>query len=254
LQDLKDGRDHIAAAIAINPDAHFGREKYQLMAMEWLLDDSADSYRSPVPTLLDLADAARPYAPGIPTGDRSNAAQGLAGLIALGFAWESFDVTYALGLALDGRGDAALATVARLRCEELLKAGHASVHPSAASSEEIHSSVSAIGQTSTHIEDIQAFYSKARAAAEDWVSARAAFMNSKLTAGMHPDTHPDFWAGYSEPRPPPFPSASLSEIVGEPGVRNGVLIAATCAAAGGVILIFVRRGTWRARLERERAA
>ncbi len=37
LSTLAQSRDMIAEAVALNPDAHFGRERYQLAAMTWLL-------------------------------------------------------------------------------------------------------------------------------------------------------------------------------------------------------------------------
>jgi hypothetical protein len=46
LTDLERGRDLIAAAIELNPDAHFGREKYQLMAIEWLIDPPVEESHS----------------------------------------------------------------------------------------------------------------------------------------------------------------------------------------------------------------
>src|SRR5438045_1025257 len=36
--DFENGIAHIRKALEINPDAHFGREKYQLMAAEYLLE------------------------------------------------------------------------------------------------------------------------------------------------------------------------------------------------------------------------
>lgn len=38
--DLKTSEDYIARALEVNPDAHFGREKYQLMLIRWLLGKS----------------------------------------------------------------------------------------------------------------------------------------------------------------------------------------------------------------------
>src|SRR4051794_11504813 len=46
--DFENGIAHIRKALEINPDAHFGREKYQLMAAEYLLEAKRD------PSLLDL--------------------------------------------------------------------------------------------------------------------------------------------------------------------------------------------------------
>lgn len=37
IAEMKQARNHIAKAIEINPDAHFGREKYQLLVMEWII-------------------------------------------------------------------------------------------------------------------------------------------------------------------------------------------------------------------------
>ena len=38
MADIERARDLIAQAIELNPDAHFGRERYQLMALEWILE------------------------------------------------------------------------------------------------------------------------------------------------------------------------------------------------------------------------
>lgn len=37
MADMERGRELIALAIEENPNAHFGREKYQLMVMEWVI-------------------------------------------------------------------------------------------------------------------------------------------------------------------------------------------------------------------------
>src|SRR6478609_1222523 len=37
IDEVKAARDEIARALAINPNAHFGREKYQLKALEWII-------------------------------------------------------------------------------------------------------------------------------------------------------------------------------------------------------------------------
>jgi hypothetical protein len=39
LASLRRAEELLRAAIELNPDAHFGREKYQLMAIEWLQRD-----------------------------------------------------------------------------------------------------------------------------------------------------------------------------------------------------------------------
>ncbi|MCB1232462.1 MAG: hypothetical protein KDN19_19595, partial [Verrucomicrobiae bacterium] len=37
LNEAESARDHIASAIRLNPQAHFGREKFQFMAIDWVI-------------------------------------------------------------------------------------------------------------------------------------------------------------------------------------------------------------------------
>ncbi len=43
LSEIQKGHDMIAKALAINPDAHFGREKVQLQVVEWLISQQKES-------------------------------------------------------------------------------------------------------------------------------------------------------------------------------------------------------------------
>ena len=104
LSDLRAGRDLIAAAIELNPDAHFGRERYQLLFMDWLLDPppefdelTSTKISSPLRRVLP-PDRTRLWlgSQAFENAGYGDAADGLAGLISLGAAWESFDVFYAL--------------------------------------------------------------------------------------------------------------------------------------------------------------
>ena len=49
------------------------------------------------------------------------------------------------------------------------------------------------------------FFEAARKAVESRHLQRTAFMLSKLEKGEHPDTHTDFWTGWSEPPMPKYP-------------------------------------------------
>jgi len=58
LSDLEIAADLIRRAIELNPDAHFGRERYQLLAIEWLRglpgeDDPEREDQLRVPSLFD---------------------------------------------------------------------------------------------------------------------------------------------------------------------------------------------------------
>lgn len=217
ILDLSLARDLIAFAIELNPDAHFGRERYQLMAIEWLLNPPPGSGNHIPRTMFD--------APGHPPTvaiDRgklrdaglSDAAEGLAGLITLGEAWESLDVCCALAVALNDEGNASLAYLARLRCRELINAGARSLHPDAPSPDEIAESLSLIGRSAHDQDEIAEFFEAARAEAEHRRTERTAYMLARLRAGEHPDTHPDFWSGFAEVAPPAPPNGMFG-LVGE---------------------------------------
>ena len=145
LGEMRTARDHIARAIALNPNAHFGRETYQLQIMDWLIDSRAAApARSPAATKTGNADRYRDTSLSHYLRDRrktvavppnganaSDAAiKGLAGLIVLGDAWESVDVFAALANLLGGQ-HASLAHLAKLRCRELINQGRRSFDPQA---------------------------------------------------------------------------------------------------------------------------
>ncbi len=52
IDAVKAARDEIAQALEINPNAHFGREKYQLRALEWIVDPPKVEGLQGLPNLL----------------------------------------------------------------------------------------------------------------------------------------------------------------------------------------------------------
>ncbi|MCA1685179.1 MAG: hypothetical protein LC745_04190 [Planctomycetia bacterium] len=201
LAEMKAARGEIARALAINPDAHFGREKYQALALDWIISPP-DIGLNHLPDLLgwepqafvDLVDPVR----------ADEAVRGLAGLVVLRNAWESVDVFYALNVALqhdtlgygkdrDG-GRNSLAYFAWLRCRELIDTGKGSMHPGAAKGEALKAFVykpEFVGAEAL----LDPTFSNLRAEADAWQSTRTAFMTKRLKGGRHPDTDPDFWRG-----------------------------------------------------------
>ncbi|MFT6179190.1 MAG: tetratricopeptide (TPR) repeat protein [Akkermansiaceae bacterium] len=86
LSDLAKAEEFIAAAIEHNPNAHFGREKYQLIAIQWLQKGpSQDLDESPIGHIIDPWKL-RESEKGI-----EEALEGFLGMIKLGSAWESSD-------------------------------------------------------------------------------------------------------------------------------------------------------------------
>lgn len=209
--DMQRGIELIEAAIELNPDAHFGRERYQLMAMRWIIDppplDVSYVYRELPHTLYahdefrdHVAQHGRSRRGGtLAAAGLDHAVHGLTGLIALGSAWESVDVFYALVIALRDDGQAAMGRLAVLRCIELIESGRASLHPDAPTGEQLVDEVRTnVGYATFHKDDIDAYFAEARAAADAWHEHRTAFMLQRLQAGLHPDTHDDFWDGFVE--------------------------------------------------------
>ncbi len=230
LTDLKAAEEHIAKAIEINPEAHFGREKYQLAAIRWLLEgpdtqDGAD-YRSN-----NLTSAQHS------TSERGDGVAGLAGLIVLGDAWQSVDVHWALGSALTAHGDASLAHLAELRVRELVGSGGKSFSPAFELDEILpfHG-----GQPySRGVASIDAFFSRARKAADEWAAARTAYMESQFALGKHPDTHPDFWTGWKEMPPPALPDPVFTRLGW--GEIAGIGIGTAVVLGVGAFLVIRRR-------------
>lgn len=76
INEAKDALNHIAKAVEVNPDGHSGREWVQKGLMKWIIDK-------------ETAKAA-----ALPKfdGDSKSIQEGLAGLVELGSAWESYDV------------------------------------------------------------------------------------------------------------------------------------------------------------------
>lgn len=206
LGDLDAAVDLIRGAISMNPDAHFGRERYQLLTLEWLraLPPRRTYPEGQVPNVFnaatDIPDRAALYYDNqtLAEAGYTDAVAGLTGLVAFGAAWESVDVFKALELALLDQGDSYVAYLARFRVDELLRAGRVSYHPDFTvvrghTAPVMDGSVSAL----------TAFYEEAREEAETWHEARMAYMAERLEAGQHPDTHPEFWGEWVDVSSPP---------------------------------------------------
>lgn len=204
--DLKTARDLIARAIELNPDAHFGRERYQLRAIEWLLE--VPPYRaaaegSGTGELGDFLGLQEKHWVATESGEGrlekegiGDAVRGLSGLIVLGNAWESVDVFHALALALALDGRNSVAFLARLRIEEIVRAGGRSLRPGAPEGDAL---LQALWQP--HLlrdgrqESLREEFTERRRDARDWLSGYHGQVLRRLREGRHPDTDPTFFDG-----------------------------------------------------------
>ena len=221
MNDVDLASQHIQEAIRINPNAHFGRERYQLQAIEWIrTPPRPDENDLSFPTFLQpqslksgsnnkLSEDAEIQWEMVKMAGHlkdlnelglGDAVQGLSGLIALGNAWESIDVFHALGLVLKIKGRSTISYLAQLRIEEIIDHGGHSILPQAYDSNQLKEKLSYLGAAldEKRKPSLVTLYSSLRSSAEKWQANRTAFMEERLKKGLHPDTDPDFWAGYKE--------------------------------------------------------
>lgn len=239
LDDLKQARDFIAAAIKLNPEAHFGRERYQLMAIEWLLEPPpldrgalADSLFWTARERVGGEEVALGRAPNrqlLEQASLGDAVKGLTGLIVLGDAWQSADIFYALAIALSDSRQGSLAYLAGHRVRELLQEADArgvpgSLHPELAGS--LRARLDDVEQ-GNHAKSVPGYFAQARQAAAEWHAAREKFMLARFDQGRHPDTDADFWQGF-EDVPLPRPDAFVAR---NPWLVPGLAIALLLAVA-----------------------
>jgi tetratricopeptide (TPR) repeat protein len=228
IGEMKHARALIAEAIRRKPDAHFGRERYQLQAMDWIIGLSTRRGAGAAPSLASAVSG-------------SDAVEGLSGLIVLGAAWESVDVFAALAHAIDEKEKRPeLAYFAYLRSQELLRSGRRSL--TGYHGEDARLLVASallpggvFGNDSLRAKE---HYSRLRANAEGWQKNRTAFLLARLRAGRHPDTDPAFWEGYSEVSPLALPPTTAQRVrtfwrAHEQGL-TGFLVCAVFAAVFGL--------------------
>lgn len=241
LSDLETAERLIAEAIELNPDAHFGRERYQLLAIRWLHTPPPADETSPLifsAEGLSLGWFNRPWLERGTLRDAgyADAAEGLAGLIVLGNAWSSPDIFAALRAALIDRGDASVAYLAFLRAQELLGQGRTSLHPDA---------TSPFHETEEHFlyntDRLDSYYESAMRSSADWHAAREAYLLAGLREGRHPDTDATFWAEWQPvaeaPRLPGVPYSHSTQI----GVILGLVVAALIGLPLAAIVLLIHR-------------
>lgn len=245
--ELRAARDEIAAAIEIEPNAHFGRERYQLAAMTFFADPPAapdDRGSSEARDFLGLErlglHAQRENARLADAGF-GDAIQGLCGLVVLGAAWESIDVFHAIANAAQVDGRSSVAYVARLRIDELLGAGRRSFDPSLPADADALRRL--IVSNRLLMEDraaaIRTWYADARAGADRWVAARRSFAEERLREGRAPDNVPALWEGFDA-------SAAAAGVPEEPPIAPGELAIpglGRWAAPQPALIIAVAAGT-----------
>lgn len=236
MDDAHRAAELIDQAITLNPDAHFGREFVQLMAIRWILTLNENPHHA----FFVLVDA--PVAPGFRdppqsvanivsrrNGGKEKLIEGVLGLIALGNAWESVDAFASLALLLDTNRDASLSYAAKLRMLRLLRDGGSSLSPSAGG---IVTQFNPMGLSTDQESTIGRYLERAVNAAEAHQQAREAYILERLNAGDHPDTDPHFFDQWVDRHPMPTP----------PGNRLVLILQIVGGALFVVLVVIALRG------------
>ncbi len=209
IGEVRKARGYIAEAIKIKPDAHFGREKYQLQVMDWIVKERPYLTPNTWMTAVDPDGHAHIVPQTDPEAFFSHSAslgggstKALCGLIMLGSAWESVDVFDALGHSLSYPREEQLSYLTNLRCRELIEQGHGSLVPGAPKGEDLVRAMHLDMTYHARQGEDERLYRRLRAEADNWQKKRTDYMMARLTAGLHPDTDPTFWSDYRDPGPP----------------------------------------------------
>lgn len=206
LADVRRARELIAAAIELNPRAHFGRERYQLLAIDALLEPPVAREGLEEPTFLSRAvgETIRARFSGKVLEEKGygDAVEGIAGLVRLGAAWEAPSIWMALEQALLARHDSSLARLASLRVVELADAGRP---PFPGFDRERQLDEFRATLHDDQLDRLDRWYARSRRSVERWRAARLAYMAERFDMGQHPDTHPGFWDAWEDEHPLPAP-------------------------------------------------
>ncbi len=235
IGELKAARAHIAAALAINPNAHFGRERVQLDLLDWNLyrmspEPPPDSRNTELPpgSMEKFLTWRFHYRKKEDTS--TELTKGLCGIIQLGGAWENADIFTALTESLPFE-DNALAFFAGCRVKEL--------NPAYLNFGNIYG---------TNVDNVKANFARLRADADAWQKSRTDYMEARMAQGKHPDTDPMFWNDWHESPMPPIqvsPIERLSVLFTTPnspwqGLGTFLVLAIPVASIWGLVALIRR--------------
>jgi hypothetical protein len=238
IAEMQRARDDISRALKIKPNAHFNREKYQLMAMEWIIATKKSHSTEAFSDFIAEQKNA---------GIGEKAVQGMSGLVVLGNAWESADIFEALASELGTLHRSNFGYLAQLRCRELLASGRRSFSPDVDGMTQYPLSHLYPAPGNTLL--LEAKYRELRSEADAWQKRRTDYMMVRLRSGRHPDTDATFWNDYHEtPAPsldPPW-SATAPHVLANFLVHRQPLLGLFCflTALIGTPIVLWRFSAW----------
>jgi tetratricopeptide (TPR) repeat protein len=184
LTDAVEAEKHIAKAIEINPNAHFGREFAQLYCMRAILKGAKDGdwKRNFTENLIAIADQDKV--------DHKALRKGIAGMMVLGNAWNSPVMLKAIEKLVPD--DREVVMFCQLRAREI---EHQSEGPNYIDS---LFDVQTPGKEVMDFEQDVEFLQEVRSNAVDFQNNRKKYVLTQLASGKHPDLTQGFWSALKD--------------------------------------------------------
>lgn len=193
VKDAVEAEKHIAKALKINPDAHFGREFAQLYCIRAMIvsGNAEDWSANFTQNLIFIADKDHI--------DHKKLRYGIAGMMVLGAAWNLPVFIQAIADLVPEEGQFASLCQAKLR--DISKSDERFIGMDLAKQFPI------VAQRTTHGNDTSIIYDLIGNGVE-FQTKQKGWIESRVRAGKHPDKGDDIWEGYKPV--PPIPNEKLA--------------------------------------------
>jgi tetratricopeptide (TPR) repeat protein len=217
LTDAIESEKHIAKALEINPNAHFGREFAQLYSIQAMIECGKNEHweTSFADTLIKIADKNRI--------DHKKLRFGIAGMMVLGAAWNMPAMIQAIANLVPEEKQ--VVNLCKFRIGLVIPEWDQNDYP-------IVEVKKVNSKERTVLHQLVSNGDQFQARREEWVL-------SQIAKGKHPDTHPDFWKGFVD-----VPEISEEELIVKRSKTywekpENIQQAAFLGVAGGAISIAI---------------
>ncbi len=196
LTDAIESEKHIAKALQINPNAHFGREFAQLYCIRAMIECGKQKEWMPTFTQKLISIADRDHI------NRKKLRYGIAGMMVLGAAWNSPLFIQAIAELVPEEGQVASLCKQKLRAIGKNTSGAPDLRyvDERYFDRDLVEEFPIAAKSTTHGGDWSVMQSLLRNGA-DFQIAQSEWIEKQLASGKHPDKGDDMWLGY-EPLPP----------------------------------------------------
>ena len=219
---LSQAIDDLEKAVAINPNAHFGRESVQIEILKMMLNHDSD-------TPAVKYEEWQVWDKFVETTGREKVVKGIIGMMTFGGGPDSFELVQFLQSALP-LNDAYMQTIAELRLKDLIGARKPVLDLEVG----VHG-------TLTNGDDVLTQYALLRKNAIEYRELVDAYVETKLNQGKHPDNDPKFWAEWKEPVRIKLVSGKQTETVGIRGFQIGIAFVVLMVVAPWVVMFLIHR-------------